>query len=253
MVHEYTQAPSILSVSCTWTSGCLPPITRLKARSTSVCMSSFIFVPFVSFKDFAVHCLWLANVRSSPITIPLFFILRRLAKIWSRSFLSKNLTRTGLDLVPVGVPVLWATSVSVTAVLTLTFWSKMSQHFFLQSSAVSPSPSGTLNTRRFQRLEYCCCSYYSFCIFLTCCSCALSIFLSESFFFFFLFFFNLSTFCPPLRFFVSVSNTLPSSFSICECLCEQLQFTLHFTDIIAQTCLILCDHCQHLFLLQMCQ
>ena len=60
-----------------------------------------------------------------------------------RSFLSKNLTRIGLDFVPVGVPVMWVTSISF-----------MSRHFFLQSSAVSLPSSGTLNTCKFQRLEF---------------------------------------------------------------------------------------------------
>ena len=145
--------PSCLSLLPGPPAACLPPLVSKLDQHQCACPAS----PFVSLaKIFAVHWLWLANVKSSPITIPSFFILRRLAEIWSGSFLSKNLTRTGLDLVPPGVPVLWATSMSVTAVLTLTFWSKMSQHFFLQSSTVSPSPSGSLNTRRFQRLEYCC-------------------------------------------------------------------------------------------------
>ena len=52
--------------------------------------------------------------------------------------------------------------------------------------------------------------------------------------------FKLSIFSPSLRFFASVSNTLPSSFPICECLWEQLQFTLHFTDIIL--CATLSSH-----------
>ena len=148
MVHEYTQASSILSVSSTRASG-VPASHHSSERSINI---SFIFVPFVSLAKIlpftvqaleqaecftaAMYTLWLANVMSSPITITLFFSLQRLAKIRSRSFRSKNLTRTGLDLVPVGVPVLWATSMSVTAVLTLAFWLKMSQHFFLQSSVV---------------------------------------------------------------------------------------------------------------------
>ena len=71
-------------------------------------------------------------------------------------------------------------------------------------------PLWHLNTRRFQRLEYCCWSFCSFCIFLICCSCAWSIYFSESFSFF-----NLSIFfSPSLLFSASVSNTLPSSFSI---------------------------------------
>ena len=68
----------------------------------------------------ALNTLYLAYVRSSSISIPLFFRLRRRPRIFSRFFLSKKRTRIGLELVLLGCPVLCQTSVSHSSVSTLT-------------------------------------------------------------------------------------------------------------------------------------
>ena len=105
------------------------------------------------------------------MTIPLFLRLRRLLMILSLFFQSKNRMSIGLDLVLLCFPVWWATSMSLALVGMLILWLKIARTFNVQLATVSFLSSGTLNTRRFHFLEYCCRSFssLSFCLFHNTC------------------------------------------------------------------------------------